>query len=92
MQRGAENFPAHLMQALTVVSFTLAGKIEESEQPCFDNVTFFLDDAFKPPRKQLMDLQDILLMTFGFDFNIPNALPFIDWYLNVIENTVDFKI
>lgn len=80
------------MIALAIVSFTLAGKIEEKEQPGFENSTYFMNQNEKPSHDQLMDLQENLLVTFGFDLNFPNALSFIDWYLNVICNTIDLKI
>lgn len=85
------NFPAQSMRALTVVCFTLAGKLEEQLQPSFNTITSFMGESNKYKREDLIAIQEDLLIHLGFDFNPPTMQPFVEWYLNVIFSESDEK-
>lgn len=86
---GTENLQQFQLSLLAIVAFTLAGKIEEQQQPSLRHITKLFKQRDLISHEHLVQIQDDILVRFGFDFNIPSIFPFVECCLSVIYNTAD---
>ena len=73
---GPSNFPRDQAMTLATISMLLAAKVEEPVQPSFNRMIKLLSEWERTHVciKSLIDLEEKVLTTLGFDFNFPGPI------------------
>ena len=65
----------------------LAAKLKEPVTPSYENMVKFLSnqEMVSVTKEEVNEMEKDILVRFGFDFNFPNPIEFVDRYLRLLE-------
>ena len=89
---GHWNFPVKQVSYLAVVSLLIAAKLEQPKHPNFQNMIMAFEDlnGERLDPKELLDLEEKILVQLGFDFNFTGPLHTVSYtHLRAHETVLD---
>ena len=91
---GASNFPKSQIVCLSTISILLAAKLEQPISPSFSRMISLLTEEEKKlvTKQKLIDLETNILITFGFDFNVPGPIQSMERYLRLLDYDLNTQL